>query len=99
MSKRQIFLFQQVTLQIIEAYLPLKLGEIWAEYEQRNRDITPLNKYIVSTLVTRFRHWAIYIKNAQYSILREHNLEVRLILFFFESELCEEYYSGACENL
>uniref|UniRef100_A0A1B6EFI0 Cilia- and flagella-associated protein 69 ARM repeats domain-containing protein n=1 Tax=Clastoptera arizonana TaxID=38151 RepID=A0A1B6EFI0_9HEMI len=61
----------QITLILIDAYLVLKMGEIWSECEQRNKNVTPLNKYILTTLTSRYRDWSVFVKNKQLKLLNK----------------------------
>lgn len=43
----------KVTLKVVEAYLPLKLGEIWWEIKNKQENVMPLDRYVAETLANR----------------------------------------------
>lgn len=63
----------QVTLQVIEAYMPLKLGEVWWEIFSKQEEVLPLDRYLAQTLADRYLNWSLSTQRAQYDVLKQRD--------------------------
>lgn len=66
-----------VTMKIIEAYLPLKMGEIWWEIRNKQEKVMPLDRYLAETLADRYLNWSLSIQRAQHEILKSFEAQER----------------------
>lgn len=60
-----------VTLQLIRAYLPLKLGEVWWEIRNNQDKVTPLDRHLAETLSNHYLDKSLAVQKAQHVLLRE----------------------------
>ncbi|XP_054272233.1 cilia- and flagella-associated protein 69-like [Macrosteles quadrilineatus] len=61
----------QVTMQVIESYLPLKLGEVWWEIFHNQEDFVPLDRYLAQTLADRYLNWSLNVQKSQHGVLKQ----------------------------
>lgn len=66
-----------ITMKIIEAYLPLKMGEIWWEIRNKQEKVLPLDRYLAETLADRYLNWSLSIQRSQYEILKSFETQER----------------------
>lgn len=66
-----------ITMKIIEAYLPLKMGEIWWEIRNKQEKVLPLDRYLAETLADRYLNWSLSIQRSQYEILKRFETQER----------------------
>lgn len=66
-----------ITMKIIEAYLPLKMGEIWWEIRNKQEKVLPLDRYLAETLADRYLNWSLSIQRSQYEILKSFETRER----------------------
>lgn len=66
-----------ITMRIIEAYLPLKMGEIWWEIRNKQEKVLPLDRYLAETLADRYLNWSLSIQCSQYEILKSFETQER----------------------